>query len=133
MKRRIFVRFVEKPRKTNIDSELKWLCNSLGVCSGRDTENISLKIFENIINRYHNEFRLSTEMIAKDLTISPNRVNHHIRNMINMGLFYRDKKKIFLRGGSVKRAIEEMKKDSDRMFSELIQIADKIDEKLGLD
>jgi len=130
MPREIMVRFVERPRQRDMGADIRWICNSLGVCGGRD--DVSFKIVKNILNRYPKEHHLSTEMIAKDLLINPNRVNHHIRNMMDSGLFYRERKKIVLRGGSFTRALEEMKKDSERMFDDLIEKAKKIDERLGL-
>jgi predicted transcriptional regulator len=59
-------------------------------------------------------------------------VNHHLRNLINTGLIYREKRMLYLRGGSLKAAVQEMRKDSERMFDELEAIAGEIDQEMGI-
>lgn len=60
------------------------------------------------------------------------RVNHHLRNLNDSGLLYRKKRLIYLRGGSLKAAVKEMRKDSERILDELESIAEEIDSIMGL-
>jgi predicted transcriptional regulator len=133
MYREIRIRAVRKPIRKDPDEDIKWLCGSLGLCSGRDTEELSRKILIGLLQRFAEEKKpIASEDIAFDLKIKQARVNHHIRNLIESGFVYRDKKKIFLRGGSLKSTIEEIKKDTERVFDELINIAEEIDNSVGI-
>jgi predicted transcriptional regulator len=60
------------------------------------------------------------------------RVNHHLRNLNDSGLVYRKKRLIYLRGGSLKAAVKEMRKDSERIFDELEYMAEEIDSRIGI-
>jgi hypothetical protein len=47
-------------------------------------------------------------------------------------MIYRRKRLLYLRGGSLKAAVQEMRKDSERIFDELEVMAEEIDRKMGL-
>ncbi len=75
---------------------------------------------------------VSSESLAADLEIKTSRVNHHLRNLNDSGLLYRKKRLIYLRGGSLKTAVQEMRKDSERILDELENIAEEIDTLMGV-
>ncbi|WP_406656894.1 winged helix-turn-helix transcriptional regulator [Methanolobus sp. ZRKC2] len=133
MSQQILLIKLEKPREKKLDQDIHWLCNSFGLSSGRDTENLATKIVIDLLEQISdNEEKVSSEKIAESLEINPSRVNHHVRNLINSGLLYRERRKLCLRGGSLKAAVQEMRKDSERMFNELEEIAEEIDRQMGL-
>ncbi len=123
---------LEKPREKDPDKDLHWLCDSFGLSSGRDLENTANQIVMTLIDQISENERVSSEIIADIMGINPSRVNHHVRNLIKSGLIYREKRLLFLRGGSLKAAVHEMRKDSDRIFDELEAIASEIDRQKGL-
>ena len=132
MFQQIVIRHLEKPRAKDVEKDIEWVCDSLGFSSGRDIEDVSIRIFRNILERIAMENMVSSESIADDLDITQSRVNHHIRNLMDAGMLFRYKKLIALRGGSLKSAVEELKKDSDRIFEDLIRMADEIDHAMNL-
>ncbi|SRR6056297_93315 len=133
MPQQIILLDLEKPREKIIEHDIHWLCNSFGLSTGRDTENISTKIMLDLLNQMAaNEERISSEMIAQNLDVNISRVNHHIRNLIKSGILYRKKRALYIRGGSMKSAIQEMRKDSQRIFDELEAIAEEVDKEMGL-
>jgi predicted transcriptional regulator len=132
MSQRIILNKLDKPKNKSLESDAKWICESLGFSSGRDIENTSTKVIISLLKNLSSDGVTSSEAIAKDLDIKVSRVNYHIRNLINSGLVYREKKLLHLRGGSLKTAIQEMRKDTDRIFEELESVAEGIDNKMGL-
>ncbi|MDW7731240.1 MAG: ArsR family transcriptional regulator [Methanolobus sp.] len=133
MAQQILLIKLEKPRDKKLEQDIHWLCNSFGLSSGRDTENLATRIVIDMLEQMAgNEEKVSSEQIAESLEVTPSRINHHVRNLVNSGLLYRERRKLCLRGGSLKAAVQEMRKDSERIFNELEEIAEEIDRQMGL-
>ena len=132
MVQEIILRNIEKPHIKRLEEDLIWFCDSFGFSSGRDTENTATKIIFSLLDKLSNEKEISSEVLAGDLDIKVSRVNHHLRNLNDSGLLYRKKRLIFLRGGSLKAAVREMRKDSERIFDELENAAEEIDSIIGI-
>ena len=128
----IIIRQLEKPREKDVHGDIDWMCNSFGLSSGRDISATAPRIFYDLLERVAREMRVPSEAIAEDLLLNQAIVNHHIRNFANSGIVYRERKLICLRGGSVKSAVEELRKDANRMFDDIGVIAEEIDAMLGL-
>jgi hypothetical protein len=133
MPQQIILINLEKPREKKLEEDIRWFCNSFGLSSGRDTENIATQVVHDLLQQLsEREGRISSDTIAENLDVNLSRVNHHIRNLISAGLIYRQKRALYIRGGSLKAAVQEMRKDSERIFQELEGIAEEIDEQMGL-
>lgn len=132
MVQQIILRYLEKPHVKSLEDDLLWLCDSFGFSSGRDTENTATRIVFSLLDRLSNDEITSSETLAEDLEMKISRVNHHLRNLNDSGLLYRKKRLIYLRGGSLKAAVKEMRKDSERIFDELESIAEEIDLSIGI-
>jgi len=132
MVQQIILRYLEKPHAKSLEEDLLWLCDSFGFSSGRDTESTATKIVFSLLDKLSNDEIISSEALAEDLEIKISRVNHHLRNLNDSGLLYRKKRLVYLRGGSLKAAVKEMRKDSERIFDELESIAEEIDLRIGI-
>ena len=132
MVKTITIKDLDFPGNKGSKSEIKWICNSLGLIEGRDTEDISFKIMNELLGNFSKNKIIATESIAEELSLEAPRINHHIRSLIDSGILYRDKRKVRLRGGSLTRAIQEMKRDSDKLFDRLLEISGNIDKKMKL-
>lgn len=132
MKQKITLQNIDKPKNRKSKNEVEWVCTSLGLVKGRDTENISFKIMYELLNLFSNEDLISTNKISKSLKIDPSNVNHHIRKLTESGIILREKRKIKLRGGSLSAAIEEIKRDSETIFNKLLETSKKIDKSFNL-
>lgn len=129
----IMIKKLDMPKQKKVPEDIRWVCDSFGFASGRDTALTSTKVLSGLLHRVSENLRVSSEMIAGDLDISPSTVNHHVRHLIDSGMVYRQKRMILLRGGSLKSAVEEMRKDANRLFDEIAAIAEEIDSSLGLE
>lgn len=132
MVQQIILRYLEKPHVKSLEEDLLWLCDSFGFSSGRDTENTATRVVFSLLDKLSNDEITSSESLAEDLEIKISRVNHHLRNLNDSGLLYRKKRLVYLRGGSLKAAVKEMRKDSERIFDELESIAEEIDFRVGI-
>lgn len=123
---------IDKPKDENLEEDIAWLCNSFGLSTGRDTEKMATRIMMDMLKMLSVEHRITSESLADNLEVRLSRVNHHLRNLIESGIIYRKKRLIYLRGGSLKAAVQEMRKDSERIFDDLEIMADEIDKKMGI-
>ena len=127
MPHRIIINDLEIPRKRKVTDEIKWICNSLGFSSGRDIEDTSFKIMNELLLHFKKSEIVSSEELSKSLKLDTPCINHHLRNFVNSGVIIREKRKVALRGRSLTSAIEEIQKDCDRMFEKIIAISKEID------
>jgi len=132
MYQQIILRKLEKPKAADTITDIDWICKSLGFGCGRDTERISAKIIKNLLEDVSQDGHSSAEELANELNIACQRVNYHLRALTEAGFLYRQRRLIFLRDGSVKAAIEEMRRDANRIFDRMAEIADEVDASLGL-
>lgn len=131
MVQRIILRNIIQPKKINLNDDIEWITNTFGFCAGRDTENTINQILHQVLEEVSTRGFTSTEAISQNLNIAIQRVNYHLRTLIDSGLLYREKKQIHVRQGSLKAAVEEMRNDANRIFDNLSKIAETIDEELG--
>ncbi len=132
MPQQIILRNLQRPKDIDISDDIKWLGNSFGFSAGRDTDRVTAQILQNVLQEIANEGSTSTENIADELDLSVQRVNYHLKSLIEAGFLFREKRLIFVRQGSVKSAVEEMRRDANRIFDNLVQIGEEIDQTLGL-
>jgi len=132
MVQQIILKNLEKPRIRSLEDDLYWFCESFGFSSGRDLEKTATQIIFSMLERISRDKSVSSEGLANDLEIKVSRVNHHLRNLRDSGLLYREKGQIYFRGGSLKAAVLEMRKDSERILDELESIAGEIDALMGI-
>lgn len=132
MAQQIILRELQKPQEINLSDDIDWLGESFGFTAGRDTDRITAKLLQNLLEEIGREGSTSTEQLSNNMDIEVQRVNYHLRTLVDSGFICREKRLIFLRQGSVKAAVEEMRKDANRMFDNLSVIAEEIDKNLGL-
>ncbi|WP_265582087.1 ArsR family transcriptional regulator [Methanofollis aquaemaris] len=132
IEQRISLNTIERPPGSGVDEHLAWFCQSLGLTNGRDLENVAQQVVLQVIGEIAAERGVASETLAGHLEITPGRVNHHVRNLTLAGLLYRKKKLIYLRGGSMTAAVEEMRKDANRIFDDLLEVAGELDEAMGI-
>ena len=124
---RISIRSYQPPRQVDLDLEIDWVCSCLGLVSGRDVSRTAEEIFRRILEANRHEKSVTSEKLAEDLELSRGAVNHHLRSFIESGLIVRRKRRIFLRSSTLSGTLEEMRRDADRIFEDLIRTAKNLD------
>jgi predicted transcriptional regulator len=129
---RISLQNIRHPPGRDFITNTHWLCDTLGLSSGRDTEKLATEIILSILEETGNHQPVTSESLSELLDISVGRVNHHLRNLHRSGVVYRDKKIIRMRGNTLLDSVREVRKDINRILDELEAVASDIDTHLGL-
>ncbi len=123
---------LRKPVRKNINDELQWLGNSLGLFSLRDKDKSMFRIFIELLKSAKRSTGLTSDELAIRLNLSRGTVCHHLKKLRGSGIVVVENKRYILRVDNLRALIEELERDTKRMFDDLRDIAKDIDMKLGL-
>ncbi|MBN1645098.1 winged helix-turn-helix transcriptional regulator [Candidatus Woesearchaeota archaeon] len=129
---RITIIRIRKPLRTTLNEELQWFCNSLGLFNLRDRDKSCFRVFIELLKAAKLRHPLSSDEIASNLNLSRGTVIHHINNLIERGMVSQIRTKYLLRQAKLKDLIEDLRRDSEKTYTDLEKGADRIDEMLGL-
>src|SRR3989344_4126889 len=118
MAQRITIVKVRKGDTSNINQELQWMGNSLGLFGLRDKDSSCFRIFITMVRTSRQNKPLSSDDIAKKLDLSRGTVVHHLTRLMDSGIVIRERKGYFLRESSLQRLIDDMRNDIDSVFAE---------------
>jgi predicted transcriptional regulator len=132
MQKRITLIRVPKPRSNDVNIELQWLGNSLGLFNDRDKDKSCFRIFITLIKAAKHERPLSSDKLAEHLNLSRGTVVHHVNKLLSSGLVLRERQGYILRINKMEGLISEVQRDMERMCSNLRTVAKELDGWLGL-
>lgn len=121
-----------KPHERNINRELQWLGESLGLFNLRDRDKSCFRVFIELLKSAKRKQPLSSDELASRLNLTRGTVVHHINRLMESGIVVYGKKRYLLRVDNLKDIIAEIEKDIQRVCSDLKEVADDIDRRLGL-
>ena len=121
-----------KPSEKNINQELQWFGNSLGLFNLRDKDKSCFRVFIELLKAAKAKMALSSDELAYRLNLTRGTVIHHINKLMDAGIVIYDGKRYMLRVDNLKDLVDEVEKDIERTCSDLKNIAKEIDERLGL-
>jgi len=122
---------IRKQNIENINQELQWLGNSLGLFNLRDRDSSCFRVFITLIRKAKRNEAVSSDDIAELLHLTRGTVVHHLIKLMDAGLVVKDGRKYILREHNLQQVIKDIQRDMDVVFSELTGVAKEIDEKLG--
>lgn len=126
---------VIKLRKTaekDVNKDLQWFAESLGLFSERDKEKSCFRVFLELIKASRRGKALSSDEIAIRANLSRATVVHHLHKLTESGLINHYQNRYLLRVDNLENLVLEIKKDLMRTFEDLQDIAKDLDEELGL-
>lgn len=129
MIRKVTVVRIRRGPAGNVNTDLQWLGNSLGLFGLRDRDSSCFRIFITLVKKADNP--LSSDEIAERLNLSRGTVVHHLTRLIDSGMVIREKEGYILREQSLLRLIEDLKRDTESVFTELQEVAKEIDERIN--
>ena len=129
--RKITIIKVRKQGTYNVNEELQWIGNSLGLFNKRDKDSSCFRVFITLVRKAKQNEHLSSDIIAGRLHLTRGTVVHHLTKLINAGIVMRERKGYILRENSLQEIIKDIQRDMEGMFFELQEVAREIDEKLG--
>ena len=130
IKRFTIVRIRKIPSQ-DVNQELQWLGNAMGLFNLRDKESSCFRVFITLVKRAKNNQPISSDGIAEKLDLSRSTVLHHLNRLVDAGIVSREKGGYALRETNLSQVIKDIRQDLESTFSELQKIADEIDQKLG--
>jgi len=121
-----------KPPEKTINQELQWFGHSLGLFNLRDRDKSCFRVFIELLKSAKRKQPVSSDELAARLDLTRGTVIHHINRLIDSGMVVNEKKRYLLRVDNLKDLVDEIKKDIERTCSDLKEVADDIDKRLGL-
>jgi len=131
MDRKITIVKIRRAPEGNINRELQWLGNSLGLFGLRDRDSSCFRVFITIVKRAKRNETISSDEIAERLNLSRGTVVHHLNKLMSSGIVIKDTGGYILRENNLLRVVKDVQRDVQNMFTELEEVAKDIDEKLG--
>lgn len=129
---KIKLKKIETPPPGDVRTDIDYICRSFGYFSQRDKNSTAGKIFRLLVRETAGESTgLTSDQIAEKLDLSRGAIVYHLNSFINAGLVVRERNTYRLRSQSLQKSIEEIRQDTQRIFNEMLKIAQAIDEELG--
>jgi len=130
--KKITVVRIRKSFGPNVNEELRWFGNSLGLFGLRDRDSSCYRVFVTLLKRTKQSQAITSDEIAEKLGLSRGTVVHHLTKLMDAGLVVREKDGYLLRENSLENVIGGMRRDLEAAFDELREVAKEIDDGLGL-
>ena len=131
MTRRVMIVQVRRNSDENINQELQWLGNSLGLFNLRDKDSSCFRIFIMLVKNARRGQGLSSDDISHHLELSRGTVVHHLSRLIDAGLIIHEKEGYLLRERTLEGVISHIQQDLENVLKELSAVAKEIDTRLG--
>lgn len=131
MPQKVTILKIRKIPGENINQELQWLGNSLGLFSLRDKDSSCFRVFITLVRRARRNEPLTSDEIAERLHLTRGTVVHHLNKLMNSGIVIKERSGYILRESNLRNLIRDVQRDIEGIFSELKEVAKEIDEKLG--
>jgi predicted transcriptional regulator len=131
MSKKVTIIRIRKVPSPNINQELQWMGNSLGLFNVRDRDSSCFRVFITLVRRARQNKHATSDEIAEKLNLSRGTVVHHLAKLMESGIVLREREGYILRESNMQDLIKDLHHDMERMFSELKDVAKEIDDKLG--
>ncbi len=128
---RILIKRVDTPPTGSLKDDIDFVCKSFGYFSQRDKQDTAGKIFRVLVRETCRSEGLTSDQIAGQLELTRGAIVHHLNSFIDAGIVIRQRNLYRLRNKCLQKSIEEVKEDIDRIFAEMLKIANEIDNQLG--
>jgi len=123
---------IRRPVQRNVNQDLQYLGNSLGLFNLRDKDKSCFRIFLELLKSAKAKKPLDSDEIAANLKLSRGTVIHHMNKLMEAGLVVHDKNNYMLRVDNLKMLVSELEKDIHRTLEDLKEVASGIDDWIGL-
>lgn len=120
-----------KPAEKNLNQELQWVGDSLGLFNLRDKDKSCFRVFIELLKAAKRNAPLSSDELAARLNLTRGTVIHHVNRLMDSGIVVHERKRYLLRVHNLSDLIDEVRKDIDRACLDLKEVAEEIDTRLG--
>ena len=131
MAKKIILVKIRRGATEDVNRELQWLGNSLGLFNLRDRDSSCFRVFITLVRKANDNKAMTSDEIAERLHLTRGTVVHHLTKLMDSGIVVREREGYLLRERDLSTVIKDIKRDMEAMFSELNEVAKEIDERLG--
>jgi predicted transcriptional regulator len=131
MTHKVTVVKIRKEASGNVNQELQWLGNSLGLFNLRDKDSSCFRVFITLVKRAKRNTPVTSDDVADRLNLSRGTVVHHLNKLRNSGIVVKERNGYLLREANLQDMIKDLQRDMEGVFSQLKDVAKEIDGKLG--
>ena len=131
MAHKVTVVRIRKEASGNVNQELQWLGNSLGLFNLRDKDSSCFRVFITLVKRAKRNTPVTSDDVADRLNLSRGTVVHHLNKLRESGIVVKEKNGYLLREANLQDMIKDLQRDMEGVFSQLKDVAKEIDGKLG--
>ncbi|MBN2421960.1 winged helix-turn-helix transcriptional regulator [Candidatus Woesearchaeota archaeon] len=121
-----------KPKKNELNEEINWFCDSLGLFGNRDKDKSCYRLFVTLLKALKSGQDLSSDEIAEKVQLSRGTVIHHLHKLIGSGIVVSHAQKYSLRYENLSDLITEIERDLLKTMDKLKKSAEEIDKRLNL-
>jgi predicted transcriptional regulator len=122
---------IRRSDSDNVNRELQWLGNSLGLFNLRDRDSSCFRVFITLVRKAKRNEPVSSDEIADHLSLTRGTVVHHLTKLMDSGIVIRDGRRYILRERNLQQVVRDIQRDMELVFSDLNDVAKEIDDKLG--
>jgi predicted transcriptional regulator len=123
---------VSAPLKSDIDSDIEWICRCFGFLEPRDRMKTASRIFAALVEVPAEKGGVSSDELAERVGVSRAAVVHHLNRMTGSGLVVRREGVYHLRAQNLENTVIEVQRDVARVFENLRRIAREIDQSMNM-
>ena len=131
MAHKVTVVRIRKEVSGNVNQELQWLGNSLGLFNLREKVSSCFRVFITLVKRAKRNTPVTSDDVANRLNLSRGTVVHHLNKLRESGIVVKEKNGYLLREANLQDMIKDLQRDMEGVFSQLKDVAKEIDGKLG--
>ena len=123
----ITIKKIKKPISANLNENIQFLAESLGLFNKRDKEKSCYRVFLELVK---NKIGLTAEEITLTTNLTRPTVIHHLKNLLESDLIEKKKSKYKIKGDSLNSLVNYLEKELNTTLLELKEIAKNIDNEL---
>ncbi len=127
--REIAIREIEKPNEHDIEKEINWICQCLGLAEREN--DLAAEIFKELIRASKEHSGISSKQITEKKHVTQGAVVYHLNTLMSSGIVIKQGRRYFLRSSSLDETLEEMEQEVLRRLRKLRKLAKHIDEELS--
>ncbi len=131
MTHRVTVVRIRKELSGNVNQELQWIGNSLGLFNLRDKDSSCFRVFITLVKRAKQNTPITSDDVAERLRLSRGTVVHHLNKLMESGIVVKERNGYLLRESNLQDMINDLQRDMEGVFSQLKNVAKEIDGKLS--
>ncbi|HIH25602.1 winged helix-turn-helix transcriptional regulator [Candidatus Woesearchaeota archaeon] len=123
---------LRKSSNKDVNDDLQWFSQSLGLFGERDKEKSCFRVFVELLKASRRNKELTSDELALKSNLSRATVIHHLNKLMESGLVISQDNMYSLRVNNLEYLVDELRKDVLRTLDDIHSMAEELDEELGL-